>query len=212
MCRWLGAANAVLRGPGKGGKSSGVVENILTDAARSHPWFARFAEFLPEGGRFRVLDSRLYDLVPPPGGVPEGVTVMACETLGVGGPSGTGVTMIEVARDRDGVMPRILGVNHHPEIVDRPRQLLVLQKKLDRGDVTREWYAERLSAMTEPVADEWGDRLLHLTSSYTFMGPLRFYLYRLARERGEALGRPLNVDEALLPLTYPLQELSSHRG
>ena len=37
MCRWLGAAEAVLRGPAKGGKSAGVVENILTDEALAHP-------------------------------------------------------------------------------------------------------------------------------------------------------------------------------
>jgi hypothetical protein len=55
------------------------------------------------------------------------------------------------------------------------------------------------------VADEWGDRLIHLTSSYTFMAPLRFHLYKLARLRGEALGHPLPVDEALLPLTYSIK-------
>ena len=40
-------------------------------------------------------------------------------------------------------MPRILGVNHHPEIVNRPRQLTILQKRMERGAVTPEWYAER---------------------------------------------------------------------
>jgi hypothetical protein len=34
------------------------------------------------------------------------------------------------------------------------------------------------------------------------MGPLRFHLYKLARLRGEQLGRPLGIDEAMLPLTY----------
>ena len=33
-------------------------------------------------------------------------------------------------------MPRIFGVNHHPEIVDRSRQMLILQQKLERGEVT----------------------------------------------------------------------------
>ena len=41
--------------------------------------------------------------------------------------------MMEVARDRDGEMPRIFGVNHHPEIVNRPRQLTILRKRMERG-------------------------------------------------------------------------------
>ncbi len=205
MCRWLGAAEAVMRGPGKGGKSAGIVENVLTDAALAHPWFARFAEALPDHRRLRVLDNRIFDLVPAPGALPRGVTAVAYETLAVGGPQGSALTMIEVARDPGGVVPRILAVNHHPEIINRPRQLVVLQQMLDRGDVTAGWYAERLKTLTEPIADEWGDRLLHLTSSYTLMGPLRFHLYRLARQRGEALDRPLGIDETQLPLTYRLE-------
>ncbi len=66
---------------------------------------------------------------------------------------------------------------------------------------TPQWYEERRKTLTEPVADEWGDRLIHLTSSYTFMAPLRFHLYKLARLRGESLARPLPIDEAMLPLT-----------
>ena len=102
-------------------------------------------------------------------------------------------------------MPRILGVNHHPEIVNRPRLLVMLEQKFARGEVSREWYEERKTTLTEPVADEWGDRLLHLTSSYTFMGPLRYHLSRLARERAESLGVRLGVDEAMLHLTYEVQ-------
>ena len=96
--------------------------------------------------------------------------------------------MIEVERAAGGVMPRMLGVNHHPEIVNRPRLLVMLEQKFERGDTTREWYEERKKTLTEPIADEWGDRLLHLTSSYTFMGPLRYHLYRLARLRAGELG------------------------
>jgi hypothetical protein len=205
MCRWLGVADASLRGPEKGGKSTGIVENVLTDAAVRHPWFARFADALPDGRRFPVLDNRLYDLIPR-SPWPKGVTALAFETLGVGGPQGDGVTMIEAARDRDGRMPRILGVNHHPEVVHRPRQLLVLQRKFERGDVTRAWYEERLRALTEPVADHRGDSLLHLTASYLFLAPLRLYLFRLARARAQALGVPLHMDEAELPLTYPRRQ------
>jgi len=201
MCRWLGAADAVLRGPGKGGKSTGVVENILADAALAHPWFSRFAAALPDGRRLYALDNRLYDLVPR-GTMPAGVIAVSYEALAKDGPRGNALTMMEVARDEAGVMPRIFGVNHHPEIVNRGRLLVTLEQQFERGDVTREWYEERRKTMTEPIADEWGDRLIHLTSSYTFMAPLRFHLYKLARLRGEALARPLPIDEALLPLTY----------
>ena len=207
MCRWLGVADAVLRGPEKGGKSTGVVENILTDEALAHPWFSRFAEALPDRRHLFALDNRLYDLVPH-GPWPEGVTAIAHETLGAGGPRGEALTMMEVARDEAGVMPRIFGVNHHPEIVNRSRLLVTLDKQFARGDVTREWYDERKKTLTEPIADEWGDRLIHLTSSYTFMGPLRFHLYKLARPRGEQLGRPLGIDEAMLPLTYSVAHMS----
>ena len=106
--------------PEKGGKSAGIAENVLTDDAVRHPWFSRFASALPDGRHFRILDNRLYDLVPryplPPGLVP-----VAFEALGHGGPPGDALTMLEAARDCDGEMPRVLGVNHHPEVVNRQR-------------------------------------------------------------------------------------------
>src|SRR4029453_93493 len=123
MCRWLGVAEAVLRAPHKGGKSAGILENILTIEGAEHPWFGRLARGLPARRPLRVLDSRLYALLPRPGPLPDGVTIIAHETIGVGGPRGEAMTMIEFARDADGVMPRIFAVNHHPEIVNRPRQL-----------------------------------------------------------------------------------------
>ena len=201
MCRWLGIADPRLRGAEKGGKSTGIVENILTEEGVGHPWFSRFARALPDGRRLRVLDNRLYDLVPR-GPLPEGITAIGYETLGLGGPPGDALTMVEVARDRDGVMPRIFGVNHHPEIVNRPRQIHILRKKLERGDVTEAWYEERMRTLTQPISDDWGDRLLHLSASYTFMAPLRFQLYRLARERAQALGLSMHLDERRMPLTY----------
>jgi hypothetical protein len=171
MCRWLGIADAALRGPAKGGKSSGVVENILTPEALAHPWFSRLSRELPDRRRFRVLDSRLYDLVPtrPFEGV---AAALAYDTARVGGPAGDGVTMIEAARDRADAMPRIFGVNHHPEIVNRPWQLALLRKRMERGDVTPEWYAERAASLSEQI-DDRGDESLELTSFYTLIGPLR---------------------------------------
>jgi len=122
------------------------------------------------------------------------------ETLGVGGPAGDGITAVEIARDPNGIMPRVFGVNHHPEIVNRPRQLTILKKRLERGSVNREWYAERAKAMTEIIGDERGDQWLHLTSSFLFFGPLRFHLYRQIRLRAVALGRQVDVDESRTPI------------
>ena len=90
-------------------------------------------------------------------------------------------------------MPRVFGVNHHPEIVDRGRQLLVLRQKRERGEVSDAWFEERLEILTRTYPDENSDHRLHLTSDYTLLGPLRFFLYRALRERAEALG----VDGAL---------------
>jgi hypothetical protein len=201
LCRSLGVGDAVLRGPEKGGKSAGVVDNVLTTEALEHPWFSRFSRELPDRRRFRVLDSRLYDLVPHGGPMPAGVSVLAHEAARPGGPPGTAVTMIEVARAEGGTMPRILGVNHHPEIVNRPRQLTILRKRMERGEVTPEWFAERAAALTQQI-DERGDESLHLTASYTFLAPLRYHLQREARRRAAALGRPLDFDALRAPLVF----------
>ena len=97
-------------------------------------------------------------------------------------------------------MPRIFGVNHHPEIVDRSRQMLILRQKLERGEVTREWFEDRARVLTETYPDDAADQRLHLTSDFTLMGPLRFHLYRQVRLRAAALGLPfaLHEDELLL--------------
>ena len=186
MCRWLGVAEAVLRGPERGGKSVGVRYNELLPAARDHPWFARFASELKDGTRFPVLDNRLYDLVPT-GDAPADVRVLAVDTNAAGSPTDA-ITMVEVAgakSDADGV-PRILGVNHHPEIVNRQRQVALLEKKRARGDVDDTWFNERWAVLTGQVKDESDDRLVHLTSNYTLMGPIRAALHRDVRRRAEA--------------------------
>src|SRR5690606_27296604 len=110
---------------------------------------------------------------------------------------------IEAARDPDGVMPRMLGVNHHPEIVNRPRQLTILRKRVERGAVSEAWYEERARTLSETIADGPGDRLLHLTSSYLFLGPQRYHLYRQIRRRAEVLGRDIAVHEHRTPITDP---------
>ncbi len=203
MCRWLGVADAVLRGADKGGKSVGVRHNQLSEDGRQHPWFGRFAQGLRDGQRFPVLDNRLYDLMPT-GAAPQDVRVLAVECDEAGVP-GEAVTMVEVDEGSRGAVPRILGVNHHPEIVNRKRQLALLEKKRARGGVNEEWFAERWAALTEPVDEGRDDRVLHLTSSYTLMGPLRAALYREVRLRGEALGADPGFHERDLPLVYSLE-------
>jgi hypothetical protein len=188
LCRWSGAADPVLRGPAKG-KCSGVLENVLSGPAYEHPWFRRFAEALGPGGRFRVVENRLFDLVPRPDRPPWAVPI-AFEAVGVAGAPGDAVTMIEFARDEGGVMPRFFAVNHHPEIVDRSRQLMILNQKRDRGEVSETWYRERREILTRDFPDENVDQRLHVTSDFTLLAPLRFHLYRQLRQRAERVGRP----------------------
>ena len=193
LCRWSGAARPVLRGADKGGKLSGVLENVLTDEARRHPWFGRFAAELPEGRRLRILDNRLFDLIPVPGPRPAGFLPIGYESAG--DEPGEALTMMELARDREGVVPRIFGVNHHPEIVNRARQMVILRRKLERGEVDEQWVRERIEILTRVYPDEDSDQRLHLTSDYTLLAPLRFHLYRQVRERAEALGLPVDLRE-----------------
>jgi hypothetical protein len=193
LCRWSGAAEPVLRGPLKG-KRSGVLENVLAGAALRHPWFGRFAEALGADGRFRVVENRLFDLVPRPGR-PGWAVPLGFETLDADGRPAGAVTMIEFARDAAGVMPRVFAVNHHPEIVDRSRQRMILDQKRDRGEVTEQWYRERLDIVTRDFPDEDVDQRLHVTSDFTLLGPLRFHLYRQVRLRAEALGRARGFHE-----------------
>ena len=96
--------------------------------------------------------------------------------------------MIEFARDSGGIMPRILAVNHHPEIRDRRRQLRLLEEKMSRGEVGAEWYEERVKTLLEVDHDGAVEHGVMLTSQYSLVAPLRFYLYRLVRKRAAALG------------------------
>jgi hypothetical protein len=180
MNRWLGVADPVRRGPEKGGKSVGIVDTVLTAETATHPWFGALAQTVADepghAGRIRVLDSRLYDLLPRPS-LAGTVTPLAYE-LAPGGGAGQAVTMWEAARDRTGTMPRVFGVNHHPEIVNRARALRILWNKRSRGEVSHEWYRERADAMAETLRDDAADRGLDVTSRYTLFGPLRYHLER----------------------------------
>lgn len=191
LCRWAGVATPSFRGSEKGGKSAGLLENWLTEDGVAHPWFRRFAAELKDGRRHRVVDSRLFDLLATPAAPAR--SILAVEDAG--GRPGDAVTMMELARDGGGVMPRILGTNHHPEIVDRERQRQVLEHKFKRGEVSAEWYQERRRALAAVYADEDSDRRSHLTSDFTLLLPLRFYLTRAVRRRAQHLGDPIDIHE-----------------
>lgn len=197
LCRFAGVAEPVLRGADKGGKSSGVLENVLTPEAEAHPWFGRFTAEPAGGtpGRLRILDNRLFDLIPGPALLPAAMMAIGYETLGVGGPPGDAITMIEFARDPGGVMPRVFGVNHHPEVIDRRRQMLILEQKLERGEVSQAWVDERVEILTRTYAGEDSDHLLRWTSEATLLEPLRFHLTRQVRLRAQTLGFPTTLHE-----------------
>lgn len=195
LCRWSGVATPTLRGPEKG-KCSGVLENVLARPAADHPWFRRFADLLGPTARLRVVENRLFDLIPRcQGPWPAGTLPLGYETRGVGGAPGEAVTMIEFARDRSGLVPRVFAVNHHPEIVDRFRQVMILNQKRDRGEVTDAWYRERLEILTRSAQGADLDQQLHLTSDFTLLGPMRFHLFRALRRRAQALALPFALHE-----------------
>ncbi len=170
MCRWSGVARPVLREV----KSSGLLLNVLSDAAEQHPWFSRFASELPDRRHFRVVDNRLFDLMVED---TRGINCLAFEKE-----NSPALTMIEFARDANGEMPRIFGMNYHPEIIDCQHILTVLEEKRAHGDVNDTWYHERADTMQDLLQGE-NERQSRITSEYTFLGPLRHSLARLVVER-----------------------------
>ena len=170
LCHWSGIANATRRSADKGGPSIGIVDNVLTPQALEHPWFLRLAERLPDGRHFPVVDSRHYDMIPRRAKFPRGITPIAYETLERGGAAGEALTMAEFARKRDGV-PRIMGVNHHPEIPDAAELSTLLRHKLDEGEVSQDWYESRAALIDRLQADDHSEpaRLLAAGYSFTFL-------------------------------------------
>lgn len=164
VCRWSGIAKPVLRTE----KSSGLRINRLSREAMKHPWFSQFAHELPDHQHFHVVDNRLFDLILENEGK---AMPLAFEAEGR-----TALTMVELARDREGEMPRFLAFNHHPEIVDREHVLQVLDEKRAHGEVDQKWYDERVDTMMELFGEK--ERQSRLTSHYTLMEPLRFHLRR----------------------------------
>ncbi|HVT03973.1 MAG TPA: hypothetical protein VHL58_11450 [Thermoanaerobaculia bacterium] len=192
ICRWTGAAEPALRGEDKGGKSTGIVENILTPEALEHPFFSLYAAELPDHRHLRVIDNRLYDLIPG-ATIPSYITPVGFETNQLGA-QGEALTMMELARDRGGIMPRFFAVNHHPEILDRQYIVGIIEAKFARGEVTEQWYQERIQTLRETIEGDF-DFFVRLTSSFTFLLPIEFQLTRLVRERAESLGFTVDLHE-----------------
>lgn len=170
VCRWSGIAHPELRGE----KSSGMPLNRLSNEALTHPWFAEFARELADGRHFRVVDNRLFDMILDSSG--------KCLPIAFEAEGSTGVTMVELARDRSGTMPRFFGVNHHPEIIDREHIMQVLEEKRAHDEVSDQWYRERATTMRDLFHGE-AERQSRLTSRYTLLEPIRFQLGRLVKER-----------------------------
>jgi len=170
VCRWSGIARPELRDE----KSSGMPLNRLSREALQHPWFEQFARELPDGQHFRVVDNRLFDLLLESTGKSLPVAFEAAGS--------TALTMVELARDPSGAMPRFLGMNHHPEIIDRDHIMQVLDEKRAHGEVDDQWYGERATTMRDLFRGE-NERQSRLTSHYTLLAPLRFHIERLIRER-----------------------------
>ncbi len=168
VCRWAGIAKPVLREE----KSSGMPLNRLSREALTHPWFEQFARELPDRQHFRVVDNRLFDLILEN---TKTAVPIAFEAAG-----STALTMVELARDAAGGMPRFMGVNHHPEIVDRDHIMKVLDEKKAHGEVTEQWYEERAVTLRELFRGEQ-ERQSRLTSHYTLLEPLRWHLARVVR-------------------------------
>lgn len=186
VCRWSGAAEPVLRSEESGGKSHGLLENRLTDEAVAHPWFSRFSAELPDRRHHRIIDSRLFNLIPndplPEGAIPISYECGADRTLG------PALTMIELARDRGGIMPRIFAMNHHPEVVDRTHAMTVLDRMHSNREVTKEWYEERVTTLQQQLSTGDVEPMLRLTSEFTLLLPIRFHLTRILRRRLAHLG------------------------
>lgn len=178
LCRWSGIAKPVMRGPEKGGKSSGIVRNIFSSAGIAHPFFAPIAGVSPDGQSIRVIDSRLFDLIPS-GTSPDGMSIIGYECDSEEKGCGEAATMIEFAKGVGEDVPRMFAVNFHPEIWGRRQQLELIEGKFERGEVTREWYMERRNSF---IVDGPTARDIRFTSERMFLDVLRHHLRQLVGE------------------------------
>lgn len=179
LARWAGFGEAVARGPEKG-KSAGAVANRLTAEAEAHPWFGGYYRTSREG-RVRVLDSRLFDILPSGRG---SGTILAHEAS-ADGEGGEAVTMVELDRFVDG-SPRVWAVNHHPEIGGAAEQRESLMRLASGREVGPGWLEERLRALDAFDVSQETERELRATRAFTFEEPVRAVLARALAERSGA--------------------------
>jgi hypothetical protein len=167
LCRWSGVAEPALRTAEKGGPSIGIVENVLSSQALTHPWFSQLAAQLPDGRHLPIVDSRHYDLIPTRPAFPHGITPIAYESPGRSEPAGAALTMCEFARKPNGV-PRIFAANHHPEIPDALELAALLERKLGDGEVTRDWYESRASLVDTLLRQDHDETARLASAGYSF--------------------------------------------
>jgi hypothetical protein len=179
LARWSGFGEAVARGPEKG-KSAGAVPNRLTAEAAAHPWFGGYYRTGPDG-RVRVLDSRLFDILPSGRGPG---TILAWEA-DAAGERGEAATMVELDRFADG-SPRVWAVNHHPEIGGAEEQRESLLRLASEREVGPGWLEERLRALEAFDVSVEVERELRATRAFTFEEPVRAVLARALAERSGA--------------------------
>ena len=192
----VGRARPVLRGPRRG-KSTGDPPERADRRGPAPPLVPRTSRASGRSRRPRCEWSRTGCSISVPGGsaFPRVSSPSAARRSGWGDLAGEAVTMLEFARDRGGVMPRMFAVNHHPEIVDRFRQMMLLDQKRERGRGERASGTTSASTPSRPAARRGPrpaaapDLRLHL------LGPLRFHLYRQIRERLAERGRRATVHE-----------------
>lgn len=194
LCLWRGIAEPRIRTEEKGGKSSGVVWNEISDEARAHPWFGRFATEMRDGAHFAVLDNRMFDLIPTPALDRLG-TPLAWEVNGT--QRGEALTMVELARDPESDHPRVFGMNFHPEIIDRQHVMRVMSERLARREVTEEWYRERLRIFRDDLGAPGVEPLVRLSSRFTLLAPIEHHLRRILSERESVLGKAPAADSQL---------------
>jgi len=176
LARWSGFGEAVARGSEKG-KSAGAVPNRLTPEAEAHPWFGGYYR-TSSGGRVRVLDSRLFDILPSGRGPG---TILAWESDDAG-KRGEAATMVELDRFADGT-PRVWAVNHHPEIGGAAEQRERLLRLASERNVGPGWLEERLRALDAFDVSLEVERELRATRAFTFEEPVRAILARALAER-----------------------------
>jgi hypothetical protein len=80
----------------------------------------------------------------------------------------------------------------------------IVEQKLESGEVSAEWVAERREALTRTFPDEDSEQLIIQTSEYTLQKPLRFHLARQARRRFESLGVAVELHEDQVTAEAPL--------